>query len=143
MKSIAVHARMDDGLEIKASSGELRQIISNLVSNAIDALPSGGRLSVNVHRASHPRHGAYGVRVVVADNGSGIPAEVRGKIFDAFFTTKRDVGTGLGLWVTRSLVEKHGGTLRMRTSMDAVRHGTAFCVFFPTLPPGSHGERAA
>ena len=143
MKSIEVHGRLDECLEIKASSGELRQIISNLVSNAIDALPSGGRLSVNVHRAAHPRHSAEGVRVLVADNGSGIPAEVRGKIFDAFFTTKRDVGTGLGLWVTRSLVEKHGGTLRMRTSTDPVRHGTAFCVFFPKFPPGSHGERAA
>jgi signal transduction histidine kinase len=69
-----------------------------------------------VHRARHPRHEARGVRLVVVDNGSGIPLEVRGKIFDAFFTTKRDVGTGLGLWVTRSLVDKHGGTLRMRTS---------------------------
>lgn len=143
MKNIEVQGHMDEDLEIKASSGELRQIISNLVSNAIDALPSGGRLSVNVHRASHPRHSVEGVRVVVADNGSGIPVEVRGKIFEAFFTTKRDVGTGLGLWVTRSLVEKHGGTLRMRTSTDPARHGTVFSVFFPKLPPGSHGERAA
>jgi signal transduction histidine kinase len=85
-----------------------------------------------VHRARHPRHEARGVRLVVVDNGSGIPLEVRGKIFDAFFTTKRDVGTGLGLWVTRSLVDKHGGTLRMRTSTDPRRHGTAFSIFFPS-----------
>src|SRR4029079_7844593 len=114
LKNIGVHTRLDEKIEIQASSGELRQIISNLVSNAIDALPNDGRLSVSVHRARHPRHSGNGVRIVVADNGTGIPTEVRNKIFEAFFTTKRDVGTGLGLWVTRSLVEKHGGTLHMR-----------------------------
>lgn len=143
LKNIGVHTRLDEKIEIQASSGELRQIISNLVSNAIDALPNDGRLSVSVHRARHPRHSGNGVRIVVADNGTGIPTEVRNKIFEAFFTTKRDVGTGLGLWVTRSLVEKHGGTLHMRTSTDPRRHGTAFGVFFPTTPPTSQDEKAA
>jgi signal transduction histidine kinase len=84
-----------------------------------------------------------GVRLLVADNGSGIPAEVRGKIFEAFFTTKRDVGTGLGLWVTRNLVEKHGGTLRMRTSTDPAHHGTAFFIFFPNRHSDGRGEKVA
>ena len=143
LKSIGVRARLDEKIEIKASSGEIRQVVSNLVSNAIDALPSEGRLSVSVHSARHPRHAIEGVRITVADNGTGIAPDVRGKIFEAFFTTKRDVGTGLGLWVTRSLVEKHGGNLRVRTSTDLKHHGTAFSVFFPGDHHGEKGEKAA
>jgi signal transduction histidine kinase len=143
IKNIAVHARLEQQPEVTASGGELRQIVSNLISNAIDALPHEGRLSISVHSARHPRHGTDGVRLIVADNGTGIPAEVRAKIFEAFFTTKRDVGTGLGLWVTRSLVEKHGGSLRMRTSTDPHRHGTTFSVFFPNGHHDRKGEKAA
>jgi signal transduction histidine kinase len=143
LKNIEVHARLEEKLEVTASSGELRQIVSNLVANAIDALPHEGKLSITVHRARHPRHSMPGVRLLVADNGSGIPAEVRGKIFEAFFTTKRDVGTGLGLWVTRNLVEKHGGTLRMRTSTDPAHHGTAFFIFFPNRHSDGRGEKVA
>ena len=143
IKSIAVDARLEQQLEVTASGGELRQIVSNLISNAIDALPSEGRLSICVHSARHPRHATNGVRLIVVDNGTGIPAEVRGKIFEAFFTTKRDVGTGLGLWVTRSLVEKRGGSLRMRTSTDPRHHGTAFSVFFPDGHHDHWGEKAA
>jgi PAS domain S-box-containing protein len=143
MKSIEVHVRLEEKLEVTGSSGELRQVVSNLISNAIDALPPEGRLSLSAHGARHPRHSAEGVRLLVADNGTGIPADIRGKIFEAFFTTKRDVGTGLGLWVTRSLVEKHGGTIRMRTSTAPARHGTAFSVFFPQDHHGRRDEKAA
>jgi signal transduction histidine kinase len=70
-----------------------------------------------------------GVRIVVADNGSGIPREIRYRLFEPFFTTKGEKGTGLGLWVSQSLVEKHGGQLRVRSTPGV---GTAFSIFLPT-----------
>jgi signal transduction histidine kinase len=69
--------------------------------------------------------------VTVADNGPGIPAEIRGKIFEPFFTTKGEAGTGLGLWITSGIVEKNDGALRLRSVTRAGRTGTCFSVFFP------------
>lgn len=142
-KNIFLDLRLREGLSVLASSGELRQIVSNLMANALDALPPSGRLSVRACRCRDPRTGVYGARLTVADNAGGIPAELRPRIFDAFFTTKSDVGTGLGLWVTRNLVEKHGGRLRMRSSTSAAGHGTVFTVFFSEAEKNASDEAAA
>jgi signal transduction histidine kinase len=75
--------------------------------------------------------GRTGVRITVADNGSGIPSENLGRIFEPFYTTKKDAGTGLGLWVSRGIVQKHGGSIRVRSRVDGQRRGTVFSVFLP------------
>jgi signal transduction histidine kinase len=71
------------------------------------------------------------VRLSVADSGPGIPRAIRSKLFEPFFTTKQDVGTGLGLWVCKSIVEKHRGSIRLKTSTAPGRSGAVFSVFLP------------
>jgi PAS domain S-box-containing protein len=126
--SIVVQRRFRPGALLQCYDGELRQALNNLIANAIDAMRQGGVLRVRVRRASNPKTGIAGVRVTVADTGPGIPLEVREKIFTAFFTTKGISGTGLGLWITRELVEKQGGTVQMSSRLG---RGTVFVVFVP------------
>lgn len=116
---------------VECYEGEIRQVLSNLVSNAIDAMRSGGRLVVRTGDARRWRDGAAGVRVTIADTGSGMPPEVVRHVFDAFYTTKGINGTGLGLWISRDLVLKHGGDLRVRSSSRAGCAGTVFRLFLP------------
>jgi PAS domain S-box-containing protein len=114
---------------VHAFGGELRQVFSNVINNAADAMPSGGRLRIRVsHAADGPQPF---VRVTFADEGTGIDPEQRPHIFEPFFTTKRDVGTGLGLWVTKQLVEKHGGRISLRSSTGSNHHGTTFSIVLP------------
>ena len=97
----------------------------------------GGRLVVRVRSHRHrdePVSG--GVRISVADTGMGIRPEHRDKIFEAFYTTKESTGTGLGLWLSRTLVQKHGGSIRMRSSTSSPQTGTVFSIFWPCEPPG-------
>jgi two-component system, NtrC family, sensor kinase len=107
--------------------GELRQIFSNLIANAIDALPPGGHLVLRVQerRIPHPR-----LCVTVADTGSGMSQEEAARIGELFFTTKGESGTGLGMWVTRQLIEKHDGSLRCYSSKTLGRSGTVFHLCF-------------
>jgi signal transduction histidine kinase len=114
--------------------GELRQVLSNLIVNAIDASRPRGRLQLRVRKATNGG-GDPGVRVTVADTGSGIPPEVLRRLGEPFFTTKGLQGTGLGLWVTRSIVEHHGGELRVRSRWGGRRHGTVFSLFLPLAAP--------
>ena len=131
-RRIKVLKRYDKEIEITALAGEIRQAFSNLVTNAIDAMPEGGTLVVKVAKAcdwsgTHLR----GVRITVLDTGGGIEAKNKQKVFQPFFTTKTDVGTGLGLWITRGIVEKHRGTIRMKSRTGEDRHGTVFSIFLP------------
>ena len=101
---------------ILAFPNELRQLFANLISNAIDATPPGGRIRIEVGAgATGVDLSQRGVCVVVADTGSGIPEHVRRRIFEPFVTTKGDAGTGLGLWVCDDIVKRHGGRLRLKT----------------------------
>jgi PAS domain S-box-containing protein len=109
-----------------ARAGELRQVFTNLIVNAIDALPVGGTLTVRVS----PSLNRQTVCVVIADNGPGVPEALREKIFQPFFSTKGDKGTGLGLWVSHSIVRKYGGSIRLRTRSDG-QTGTVFRVCVP------------
>jgi signal transduction histidine kinase len=118
-----------DNAEIFAVEGELRQVVSNLISNAIDAVEMNGRIRVRVRRFD--RDGKSLVRIAVGDNGHGIAPENRAKVFQPFFTTKAAVGTGLGLWVSKAIIEKHNGRITLRTSTRPQRSGTVFCVDFP------------
>ncbi len=111
-------------------SGELRQVFANLVGNAIDAMPEGGTLRVRI-REIQQQNGATAVCVTVADTGTGIPENVLPHIFEPFVTTKEATGTGLGLWVSLEIIQKHRGSIRVR-SRTAGRHtGTAFRVVLP------------
>ena len=92
---------------------------------------SGGILQIRVRRTRHSQNGSA-LRITIADNGTGIPLEHQKQIFEPFFTTKRETGTGLGLWLTKNIVEKHGGTIRVSSS-NIGRTGTIFVL---TLPQG-------
>jgi PAS domain S-box-containing protein len=130
-KKIHVSRRYRNHTEISGYSGELRQLLANLLVNAVDAMSDGGSLQVRVTSARDWRNGEDGIRITVADNGSGIPGENRGRIFEPFFTTKKDTGTGLGLWVSRGIVQKHGGTIRLRSRISGPKTGTVFVIFLP------------
>jgi PAS domain S-box-containing protein len=131
-RKIKVVRRYDEEVEITALAGEVRQAFSNLITNAIDAMPDGGSLCLRVSK-SHEWNGSrvHGVRVTILDTGSGIEPKHRKNIFQPFFTTKADVGTGLGLWITRSIVGKHAGAIRVRSRVGGDDHGTVFSVFLP------------
>ncbi len=124
-KRITIRKRLKADVTAEVHAGDMLQVFSNLISNAIDALPENGTLAVSVRSAAHEAH------VTVADNGPGIPAPILPKIFDPFFTTKKERGTGLGLSISKSIVEKHHGRIRSRTSTRPSRNGTAFRISIP------------
>jgi PAS domain S-box-containing protein len=129
---VELHVNVKTEQKVWGNPGELRQVLSNLVANSLDACAPGGKICVRV-RASRDWRGAGsdGVRVVVADTGYGIAPENLHRIFEPFFTTKKDTGTGLGLWVSRELIEKHGGQLSVRSNASGSRTGTVFSLFLP------------
>lgn len=129
-KEIAVDKDLDRDVRVRGSKGELRQVMSNVILNAVDAVPRQGRIVIRVRRRYDT------AQFSVTDNGSGIAREDRAKIFQPFFTTKRDVGTGLGLWVSKGIVEKHGGRVLVRSRMDAACSGTMFLVKLPAAEVG-------
>ena len=120
--------------------GEIRQVLNNLVRNALDAMSVGGKLSIRLHPQQDlspatgmlGARGAPGIRLTVADTGEGIDPKIAGRLFEPFQTTKEVTGTGLGLWVSRGIVEKHGGSMRTRTRRGE-RHGTVFTVWLPVV----------
>ena len=109
--------------------GQLNQVFINLIRNAAEAAPPGSDVTVRV--SSIERSGQRGTRITVYDRGAGIPVEIQRNIFDPFFTTKDLKGSGLGLWVSRSLVARHHGTIRFRSSQRLGKSGTVFEVFLP------------
>ncbi|HEX4309908.1 MAG TPA: ATP-binding protein [Acidobacteriaceae bacterium] len=126
---VDLHRDYAPGLQLFCFAGELRQLLANLIGNALDAMtPDGGRLLVRAH-ASHQNEIA-GLRISVADTGCGISQETRRHIFEPFFTTKEATGTGLGLWVSEQIIRKHHGSVRVR-SRDHGSPGTVFSIFFP------------
>ena len=137
-QSIKVEKIWESETEIQAVAGEIRQVFSNLIANSIDAMPRGGTLTLKVSKSHDWGNGnRRGIRVVVADTGSGIAPAQQSKLFEPFFTTKHDVGTGLGLWVSRSIVQKHEGFIRVRSNVRPGKSGTVFSVFLPESKPAS------
>ncbi len=129
---IRLEQRIDHDVRVVALPGELRQIFANLVGNAIEAVgPQRGTIALRAYSTQDRRRGVPGVCVVVADNGPGIPEQVRSKIFEPFFTTKGESGTGLGLWITADILRKYDGAMRLRTCTRPARSGTCFSVFLP------------
>ena len=131
-KNIRLSREYDETVQVTGLAGEIRQVVSNLVANAIDALPATGALRIRVHHCTglNNSHRAGG-RIVIGDTGSGILPAHRKKLFEPFYTTKQDVGTGLGLWVSREIVQKHGGNIALRSSVAPGHSGTVFSIFLP------------
>ncbi len=131
-KNIRLSREYDKTVQITGLPGEIRQVVSNLVANAIDALPADGALRIRVHRARELTNSHRpGGKIVIADTGSGISPAHRKKLFEPFYTTKQDVGTGLGLWVSREIIQKHGGSIALRSSVAPGHSGTVFSIFLP------------
>ena len=103
----------------------------NLISNAIEAMPEGGQLRVHVFDCVEKKTQRRGVRVSITDTGSGVKREDARRIFQPFFSTKSAKGTGLGLWITKGIVQKYEGTLRFRSLRLRRASTTCFSVFFP------------
>jgi signal transduction histidine kinase len=129
---VIIEKRYDSEHVIRGVPSEITQVFSNLVVNALEALAPEGRLKLHVLASRDWRNPTRrGVRVLVADNGPGVSRENQRRMFEPFFTTKGEEGTGLGLWVTSGIVDKHGGWIRVRSSTQPGRSGTCFAVFFP------------
>lgn len=124
-KRIRLKVELPRDLTIEAHPGEMLQVLSNLIGNAVDALPAEGALHIRGRRSVHDVH------LLVADGGQGIPSSIADKIFDPFVTTKTDKGTGLGLAISKAIVEKHQGRIRSRSSTRPGRSGTAFRISLP------------
>jgi signal transduction histidine kinase len=130
-KRIHVTRRYRNSTQISGYSGELRQLLANLLVNAVESMAEGGFLQVRVAAGRQWSDGREGIRITVADNGSGISRANLRRIFEPFYTTKKDSGTGLGLWVSRGIVRKHGGSIRVRSRSEGQATGTVFTVFMP------------
>lgn len=114
--------------------GDLRQVLNNLVRNAFDAMPRGGHLHVRLRPARCPKTELPGLRISVADTGTGFLPAIRKHLYEPFHTSKEITGTGLGLWISKGIVDKHGGRISMRSRLEEQfpnRHGTVFSLWFP------------
>jgi len=131
-KNITLLRDFHDCPPIQALAGELKQAVANLVSNAADAVPHAGTICVRIN--CHEDATTHIVKIIVEDDGPGIAPEHRDHIFEPFFTTKKDVGTGLGLWVTKEIIERHSGTVEVRSMNGTGPSGTAFSITLPVRP---------
>jgi PAS domain S-box-containing protein len=129
--SITVQQSYAEVGPLPAFPGELRQVFSNLLLNAIEAVSDSGLISIRV-KMTHYSAGIKGVQITIADNGPGILPENRERIFEPFFSTKETKGTGLGLWVSQGIIQKHGGCIRVRSSRHPDHHGTCFIIYLPS-----------
>ncbi len=133
--SIAVEKRKRARRPLACFEGDIRQVLNNLVGNAIDAMPKGGRLLLRSREATDWRPGSgaprRGLALTIADTGSGMSAQTRARAFEPFFTTKGMNGTGLGLWISAEILDRHHGRMVLRSSQREGRHGTVFTLFLP------------
>jgi signal transduction histidine kinase len=125
-REISVERRYLTSGEVEAYPVEMHQVFSNLLLNAAEATGKGGQIAIEICDAPDDF-----LRLAVRDNGPGIPASVREKLFQAFFSTKPESGTGLGLWITHNIVQKHGGRIEVTSSAEGETRGTEFTVLLP------------
>ena len=126
-KRITVHRQFEKCPPIHGVESEIKQVISNLISNAADAVSSGGEIHISLK--CDEKTGKTKVHMLVEDDGPGVADEHQERIFEPFFTTKLDVGTGLGLWVSREIIERHGGTIQL-VARENGKRGAAFGIAF-------------
>ena len=126
--NIRIEERIESSRKIMLRKGEIMQVISNLIANAIYAMPEGGTLSVSVKDTGEPEDS---IVLAIEDNGVGISEDLLPRIFEAFFTTRTTFGTGIGLFVAKQFVEGHGGRVEVQSSTEPGRHGTKVSVVLP------------
>jgi len=132
-KGLRIERDWDTSLSIQGFPAQLRQVFSNLLRNAVEASFAGGQITIRISSSRLPGHPAgSAVRVTIADQGVGIPRENMKRVFDAFFTTKDLKGSGVGLWLSSSIIHEHGGSLRVHSSTQPSRSGTCFSALLPT-----------
>lgn len=133
ISNVTVDRRYQDDPEVECLAGDLRQVFANLVVNSLDAMnKGGGTLTIRIRRSNDWRARQLpGMRVTLADTGCGMDRQTRHRIYEPFFTTKKESGTGLGLWVTSEIIERQHGDLRVWSSQTPGRTGTAFSLFLP------------
>ena len=125
---ITIEKSLMSSRKVVLRRGEMMQVISNVIANAIYAMPDGGTLSISVSDTTTP---ADGVAMNIADNGEGIAPDVLPNVFDAFFTTRATVGTGIGLFIAKNFIEGHGGQISIESHTQPEKHGTAVRIFLP------------
>jgi PAS domain S-box-containing protein len=135
---IRIVSEYSDRCEVQCYDSELRQVFANLIGNAFDAMSAGGTLRLRVRDSRNQRTGEEGVRVTIADTGSGMSDNTRQHLFDPFFTTKGMNGSGLGLWVSSDILERHRAIVRLKTKQAESGSGTIFNIFFPLYSIGSN-----
>ena len=133
---ISVDTQFNDLQKVVVSRGEMIQVFSNIIANAVDAMRQGGALHITTRNLL--ANSGDGLQVVVQDNGTGILQEHLARIFEPFFTTKGDLGSGIGLWVAKQLVERRGGQISVASSTEKSKSGTTITVFIPFASPASH-----
>ncbi|MBV9669643.1 MAG: PAS domain-containing protein, partial [Acidobacteriales bacterium] len=129
--NVVVETELGDVPQAIMAADQFRQVLSNLVINAKDAMPTGGRLRLRTRHVSKGLVGKDVVRIVVADTGMGVSKEMLQTIFEPFVTTKGEKGTGLGLWITRGIINNHGGRIAVRSRVGS---GTVFQIDVPVVP---------
>jgi PAS domain S-box-containing protein len=127
-KRLNIDRRVDPGLTISGFEGEMKQMLSNLITNAVDACRDGGKIIIAARATQQLPSNRRGICITVADNGAGISNQDKLNLFTPFFTTKKNLGTGLGLWITKELLEKRGGRIRFR-SRDSSPSGTVVSLY--------------
>jgi PAS domain S-box-containing protein len=137
---VEVELKTQDAPELLCFAGELRQVFANLIGNAVESTKNGGKVTIRVRPGTDWQTGDRGVRITIADTGSGMSLETRKHMYDAFYTTKGSGGSGLGLWVTARIVLKHRGHIHVRSRRGAQLGGTAFTLVFPYA--GAEGKTA-
>lgn len=128
VRRIRLEKKIEQAPRVFCHEGEIRQVLNNLVRNAVDAMEIGGTLRVRLRSCCD--RGVRGVRITVADSGEGISPAILGHLFEPFRTTKELTGTGLGLWVSKGIVDKHGGNILVRTRRIKPS-GTVFSLWLP------------
>jgi signal transduction histidine kinase len=141
-RGVSIEKQYDSDLHIVAVAGELRQVFSNLLVNSLEAIEKRGTIKLRVTKSTCVNTSRPRIRVTVADDGKGIDPATMPRIFDPLFTTKEATGSGLGLWVSKQIIEKHGGSIRVRSrsgtshsSSNGALRGTAFTVLLPVEAP--------
>ena len=134
-QSVTIDRKLSETVAVQGFPGELRQVFTNLITNGAEASGAGGRVQIKLEES--PADTPAGARVTITDSGAGVPRDLQGKLFQPFFTTKGEQGTGLGLWVSRGIVEKHGGTIELSNSEEPGFPGAVVRVYLPAMGPAT------